>query len=44
MIRICGENPDVGALLITGAASLFAPAATSRAWGRTATRKSWQCP
>jgi enoyl-CoA hydratase/carnithine racemase len=26
MIRVCGENPDVGALLITGAGTAFCSA------------------
>jgi enoyl-CoA hydratase/carnithine racemase len=44
MIRTCGENPDVGALLIIGAGTAFAPVATSRAWARIATRRSRKCP
>jgi enoyl-CoA hydratase/carnithine racemase len=44
MIKTCGENPGVGALLITGAGTAFAPAATSRAWALIATRRSWTCP
>jgi 1,4-dihydroxy-2-naphthoyl-CoA synthase len=44
MIKTCGENPEVGALLITGAAPRSVPAATSRAWAPTATRRSWICP
>jgi enoyl-CoA hydratase/carnithine racemase len=44
MIKTCGENPDVGALLITGAGTAFCSAATSRAWAHTATRSGSQCP
>ena len=44
MIKTCGENPGVGALLITGAGTAFCAAATSRAWARTATGRSWKCP
>ena len=44
MIKTCGEDPAVGALLITGAGTAFCAAATSRAWAPIATRRSWRCP
>jgi 1,4-dihydroxy-2-naphthoyl-CoA synthase len=39
MIKQCGDDPNVGALLITGAGTAFT--ATSRAWAATATRSKW---
>jgi enoyl-CoA hydratase/carnithine racemase len=44
MIKTCGENPDVGVLLITGAGTAFCAGTTSRAWAPIATRRSWRCP
>jgi len=44
MIRTCGENPDVGALLITGAGAAFCSGGDVRAWAPIATRRSWKCP
>jgi len=38
MIKQCGDDPKVGALLITGAGNAFAPAAMSRAMGSNATK------
>jgi len=41
MIKLCGENPDVGVLLITGAGTAFcAGGTTSRAWAPSATREA----
>ena len=44
MIKTCGEDPQVGALLSPAPARRSAPAATSRAWAPTATRRGWKCP
>ena len=33
MIKQCGDDPGVGALLITGAGTAFCAGVTSRAWG-----------
>ena len=44
MIKTCGENPGVGALLITGAGAAFCAGGDVRAWAPIATRRSWTCP
>src|SRR3954465_9513217 len=43
-IKTCGENPDVGALLVTGAGTAFCAGGKSRAWAPTATRRNSKCP
>ena len=44
MIKTCGENPEVGALLITGAGTAFCAGGNVRAWAPIATRRSSKCP
>ena len=43
MIRTCGENPDVGALLITGAGEAFCAGGNVKGMGGIATRRSSRC-
>src|SRR5437870_7052513 len=44
MIKACGENPDVGVLLLTGAGTAFCAGGNVKGMGRIATRQSSQCP
>ena len=44
MIKACGENPDVGALLITGAGTAFCAGGNVKGMGAHATRSGWRCP
>ena len=43
-IKTCGENPDVGALLITGAGTAFCAGGNVKGMGVTVTGRSWRCP
>jgi len=43
MIKTCGENPDIGALLITGAATAFCAGGNVKGMGAHATGRSWKC-
>jgi len=40
MIKACGENPDVGVLLLTGAGTAFCAGGNVKGMGRIATDKA----
>jgi enoyl-CoA hydratase/carnithine racemase len=44
MIKSCGDNPEVGALLITGAGTAFCAGGNVKGMGSHRERKSSKCP
>ena len=44
MIKTCGENPDIGALLITGAGTAFCAGGNVKGMGAHRDRRGWKCP
>jgi enoyl-CoA hydratase/carnithine racemase len=44
MIRSCGEDPEVGVLLITGAGRAFCAGGNVKGMGAHRDRRSWRCP
>ena len=44
MIKTCGENPEVGALLITGAGTAFCAGGNVKGMGAHRDGSGWKCP